>query len=370
MVTAGSMRASPPAAARTAWASSSGPASLSRNPRAPAASTACTCSSRSNVVMTTTANGSVTPGPASRRVASTPSSTGMRTSSKQTSGRCARGGSPPRGRSTPRPPPRGPGGSRGSYAGRCGRSPGRRRPGRARSRGCLLPRRGCRERRVDRPAARRVRSGGTDAAEERGTLHHAGDPVTDARRRGERAVVTHPQADDVVRPVKGDVDPSCPTGVSARVGHGLLRETKDRGHGGRAVRPDVVGDPDVHRGRPRVGETGERIEPGQPRSGAGLVGGAPVAQHMHQGAGEPAGISADWPDLIGRPAGPPGRGPPGPAYGTSSTLPVVRRPSIAACASAASASGNVAPMRTSRSPAAAEPITSLARHSISARVAV
>jgi hypothetical protein len=64
-VTLGAMSASPLAAERTAWASSSGPASFSRNPRAPALSAPWTYSSRSKVVMTTMASGSATSGPAS-----------------------------------------------------------------------------------------------------------------------------------------------------------------------------------------------------------------------------------------------------------------------------------------------------------------
>ena len=72
-VTLGAISASPFAAARTACTSSSGPASLSRKSRAPALSAPCTYSSRSNVVITTTAIGSATSGPASCRVASRPS---------------------------------------------------------------------------------------------------------------------------------------------------------------------------------------------------------------------------------------------------------------------------------------------------------
>ena len=49
------MSASPRAAASIACTSSSGPASFSRNPRAPALSAPWTYSSRSKVVMTTTA---------------------------------------------------------------------------------------------------------------------------------------------------------------------------------------------------------------------------------------------------------------------------------------------------------------------------
>ena len=48
---------------------------------------------RSNVVMTTTASGSATPGPASRRVASMPSVPGIRMSNRHTSGRRRRASS-------------------------------------------------------------------------------------------------------------------------------------------------------------------------------------------------------------------------------------------------------------------------------------
>src|SRR4029450_13026447 len=57
-VTLGAIKASPLAAAWTAWVSSSGPASLRRNPRAPALSAPWTYSARSNVAMTTTGGGS------------------------------------------------------------------------------------------------------------------------------------------------------------------------------------------------------------------------------------------------------------------------------------------------------------------------
>ena len=86
----GEMSESPRVAARIASPSSSGPASFSRKPVAPANSAPCTYSSRSKVVITTTATGSSTPGPASRRVASTPSRTGIRMSIRHTSGRSSR----------------------------------------------------------------------------------------------------------------------------------------------------------------------------------------------------------------------------------------------------------------------------------------
>ena len=89
-VTLGAISASPSAAAWIAWTSSSGPASLSRKPRAPALRAPCTYSSRSKVVMTTIASGSSTSGPASCRVASMPSMAGMRMSNRHTSGRSSR----------------------------------------------------------------------------------------------------------------------------------------------------------------------------------------------------------------------------------------------------------------------------------------
>ncbi len=83
----GAIRASPSAAAWMAWTSRAGPASLSRNPRAPARRAPLMYSSVSKVVITTTASGSGTSVPASRRVASTPSRRGIRMSSRHTSGR-------------------------------------------------------------------------------------------------------------------------------------------------------------------------------------------------------------------------------------------------------------------------------------------
>ena len=61
----GEMSESPRVAARIASPSISGPASFSRNPVAPACRAPCTYSSRSKVVITTTAIGSSTVGPAS-----------------------------------------------------------------------------------------------------------------------------------------------------------------------------------------------------------------------------------------------------------------------------------------------------------------
>ncbi len=61
----GEMSESPRVAARIASPSIAGPASFSRNPVAPAWSAPCTYSSRSKVVITTTAIGSSTVGPAS-----------------------------------------------------------------------------------------------------------------------------------------------------------------------------------------------------------------------------------------------------------------------------------------------------------------
>ena len=62
-VTLGAISASPLAAAWTAWTSRSGPASLSRKPRAPAFSAPWTYSSRSKVVITTIASGFSIVGP-------------------------------------------------------------------------------------------------------------------------------------------------------------------------------------------------------------------------------------------------------------------------------------------------------------------
>jgi hypothetical protein len=89
-VTDGEISASPAAAARTASASRAGPASLSRNPAAPARSAPYTYSSWSKVVTMTTRSGSRTCGPARALVTSSPSSLGIRISTRQTSGRSSR----------------------------------------------------------------------------------------------------------------------------------------------------------------------------------------------------------------------------------------------------------------------------------------
>jgi hypothetical protein len=89
-VTAGASSASPPATTRTACTRSSRRTSLSRNPLAPARRASYTYSSRSNVVRITTFTGSATSGPARRRVASMPSTRGMRTSMSTTWARSRR----------------------------------------------------------------------------------------------------------------------------------------------------------------------------------------------------------------------------------------------------------------------------------------
>ena len=88
LVTDGASSASPAATTRTACTSSAAGASFSRNPLAPARSASYTYSSRSNVVSIRT-RGAGSPGrsvPSSSRVAWSPSSTGMRTSIRITSG--------------------------------------------------------------------------------------------------------------------------------------------------------------------------------------------------------------------------------------------------------------------------------------------
>ena len=80
----GETTASPRATVRMAWASSCGGTSLRRNPLAPARSALKAYSSRSNVVrMSTWLN---EPEAVMERVASMPSSEGMRTSMRTTSG--------------------------------------------------------------------------------------------------------------------------------------------------------------------------------------------------------------------------------------------------------------------------------------------
>ena len=84
-VTAGEKSAPPPAATRIAARSCSSGASLSRNPLAPARSASNTYSSRSKVVSTRT-RGAARRRAMIRRVASMPSTLGMRTSMSTTSG--------------------------------------------------------------------------------------------------------------------------------------------------------------------------------------------------------------------------------------------------------------------------------------------
>ena len=182
-MTLGAISASPLAAAWIAWASSSGPASLSRKPRAPALSAPWTYSSRSNVVMTTTASGSSTSGPASARVASMPSSSGIRMSNRHTSGRSSRARA-----TASRPSAASPTTSMSGWASRIIAQPGAddllvvgdEHADGHRARPCP------RQHRVDRPAPVGPGAGLEGAAEQRGPLGHADEPVarSDARTRG------------------------------------------------------------------------------------------------------------------------------------------------------------------------------------------
>lgn len=85
-VTSGASSPHPVATVRMPCSSCAGGASLSRNPLAPARNASYTYSSRLNVVTTRTLAGFATPVPANSRVASMPSSTGIRTSITTTSG--------------------------------------------------------------------------------------------------------------------------------------------------------------------------------------------------------------------------------------------------------------------------------------------
>ncbi len=86
----GASIAAPSATTRIACTSSSAGTSFSRKPLAPARSASTTYSSRSKVVSTSTLAGPSRPGPAIRRVASTPSIRGIRMSISTTSGCSAR----------------------------------------------------------------------------------------------------------------------------------------------------------------------------------------------------------------------------------------------------------------------------------------
>ena len=92
-ITDGWMSASPAATTRMAAAMSSGSASLSRKPLAPAESASYTYSSMSNVVSTSTRTDESRGSLRMSRVASMPFFTGMRTSMSTTSGRRARAAS-------------------------------------------------------------------------------------------------------------------------------------------------------------------------------------------------------------------------------------------------------------------------------------
>ena len=89
-MTCGASSASPSATTRTAASRSSGSVSFSRKPLAPARSASYTYSSRSNVVRISTRVAAVASSPVMRRVASSPSISGMRMSISTTSGRSAR----------------------------------------------------------------------------------------------------------------------------------------------------------------------------------------------------------------------------------------------------------------------------------------
>ena len=312
----GEMSESPRVAARIASPSISGPASLNRNPVAPAWSAPCTYSSRSKVVITTTAIGSSTVGPASCRVASTPSRTGIRMSIRQTSGRSSRAS-----RTASCPSRASPTTSMPSRVPRISRSPVRTRSWSSATSTRIVTRSpaGAGSRRP--PAAAGVRAGAAGATEQGRSLDHPDD--AEARPRGGPAltrvsVVADVQAAPMTAPpVDAHVDQRRVPGMAQGVGDGLLGDPE---HG--RVHRRLRGSRGHRRASPRRGvplsASPRRAAPGRQRRAAGRSRLAP-------------GCAAPAPSRASRRAcvTPPPRSPPGPRAASAGRVAASARPAWA-----------------------------------------
>ena len=277
----GEISESPRVAARIASPSSSGPASLSRKPVAPARNAPWTYSSRSKVVMTTTAIGSSTPGPASCRVASTPSRTGIRMSIRQTSGRSSRAS-----RTASCPSRASPTTSMPSRVPRISRSPVRTRSWSSAT-STRMRHAGTSRGRVASTAQPRPGHGPArqvpPSSVARSTIPISPNPDPGVawapgsghRRRRRAAARTRGS------PVDAHVDQRRVPGMAQGVGDSLLRDPEDGRVDRRRETGEVARERHLH---PRPGRRAadQPLEVGNSRL-RGVVGGCLVAQHAHHG---------------------------------------------------------------------------------------
>ena len=217
--------------------------------------------------MTTTASGSATPGPASCRVASSPSSSGIRMSNRQTSGRSWRAR-----RTAARPSTASPTTSMSGWASSIIRSPVRMIAwsSATSTRMATAVRPPPRQLGLDQPAAVGRRTGLEHPAEQGRPLVQPGQAVpVAARGRGPRP---HRRPGPSRRPGRLSGDPDDDLGrlhrVPDGVGHRLLHDAVDRGvHGRRQVVQVAVeraGRPAGRRRGARPGAPGRRRRPAAP----------------------------------------------------------------------------------------------------------
>src|SRR4029453_10008467 len=322
-VTLGASRASPSATTRTARSSSAGSVFLSRNPLAPAARASNTYSSSSKVVRTSTRTPARSSSAAIRRVASSPSSTGMRMSIRTTSGRAERARS-----TAAAPSPASPTTSMSPASSSNARNPARTRCWSSTSRTLITgapprgspdpsgcgSRGGHREGGQDPEAALVAGAGLQAAAKGPGPLPHPQDPLAAAASLAVpgpagTAVVGDLDRHPAVGVGDGDLGPAGP-GVTDHVGQRLLHHpVEGQVDGGReAPRLALQRDLDLDPGPGRLGDQGVQLAQAGRRAQRGLpVSPVAVAQHPQHGVelgqGLVAGL-ADGGQGLGRLVGP------------------------------------------------------------------
>src|SRR5215216_7140082 len=310
-VTLGASRASPSATTRTARSSSMGSVFLSRKPLAPAARAANTYSSSSKVVRTSTRTPARSSSATIRRVASRPSSTGMRMSISTTSGRVERASS-----TAAAPSPASPTTSMSPASSSRARNPARTSPWSSTSRTLITgaPPRGSpdpagssgahREAGLDAEPAPGPGAGLQAAPEGTGPLPHARDPLSapagPVARRVVRAgpVVDDLDLDPAVVVGDGDVGPAGP-GVAHDVGERLLDHPVGGQVDGRREPPRLAlqRHPDLHPGPGRLDDQGVQLgqagRRGQRRPAGVAVA---LAEHAQHGVQLPEGLVAGLAD--------------------------------------------------------------------------
>src|SRR5829696_5131874 len=294
-VTLGASRASPSATTRTARSSSIGSVFLSRKPLAPAARASNTYSSSSKVVSTSTRTPARSSSATIRRVASSPSMTGMRMSIRTTSGRAERARA-----TAAAPSPASPTTSTSPASSSRARNPARTSPWSS-TRTTLIT--DCRrEGGLDAEAAAGAGAGLEAAAEGPGPFPHPQDPLAAAGAvavaRPGAAVVGDLDHHLAVGVTDGHLGPAGP-GVADHVGQRLLDDAVGgQVDGGRQPpRLPLERHRDLDPGPGRLGD--QRVQLGQPggrgqRRPAAVAG--PLAEHAQHGVQLAEGLVAGLAD--------------------------------------------------------------------------